>query len=60
VELVPFPRDLVAEAEAIEARLIDLFDALHEGAPLRAQGVAETCAHCEMAGLCRRSFWGGE
>ena len=59
-ELVPFPRDLMKEAQAIKARLVDIFEALHGGAVLRAQGVAETCARCEMGGLCRRSFWSGE
>jgi ATP-dependent helicase/nuclease subunit B len=38
-------------------RLREVFDAMHAGAALPAQGVSEVCKHCEARGLCRRDVW---
>jgi ATP-dependent helicase/nuclease subunit B len=38
-------------------RLIATLDALQAGAPLPANGAEQTCALCEMRGLCRRDHW---
>lgn len=44
-------------AESIGERLALLFDEIHDGAGLPAQGIERVCAHCEMRGLCRRDYW---
>ena len=44
-------------AEAVRARLAEVFDALAAGAPLPAQGVEGACEYCEARGLCRRNYW---
>ncbi len=49
--------DIGALAAATHDRLGVLHDALHEGAPLPAQGVDAVCQYCEMDGLCRRNYW---
>lgn len=49
--------DINALAEEARRRLGVLYDALHEGAALPAQGAAAACQYCEMEGLCRRSYW---
>ncbi len=51
----PEPLDELAEANL--ERLRDMFESLHEGAPLPAQGVAAACQYCEMRGLCRKDYW---
>ncbi len=57
VAAVPLEADLAALAEDTRTRLADLYDALHEGAPLPAQGTDDACEYCEMRGLCRRDYW---
>lgn len=53
----------VAYTEVVEAgvqaraRLAQLFEMLHRGAGLPAQGVEAVCEHCEARGLCRRDHW---
>jgi len=44
-------------AEANRERLRDIFDALYQGKPLPAQGIAQACDYCEMRGLCRKDYW---
>jgi ATP-dependent helicase/nuclease subunit B len=52
------PAEPLAElAEASLERLQNLFQSLHEGAPLPAQGVSAVCQYCEMRGLCRKDYW---
>lgn len=46
-----------ALAEAVRARLCEVFDALAAGAPLPAQGVEGACEYCEARGLCRKNYW---
>jgi len=48
---------IVELAEANRERLRDMFDALNQGAPLPAQGIAQACDYCEMRGLCRKDYW---
>ncbi len=43
--------------EAHVMRLHTMFEALHEAAPLPAQGVEKVCQFCEARGLCRRDYW---
>jgi ATP-dependent helicase/nuclease subunit B len=38
-------------------RLLQLFAALEEHQPLPAWGDQQTCAWCDMSGLCRRQIW---
>jgi len=57
VREVPLEQEVAALAQATRARLAALFDALHAGAPLRAQGTEETCEYCEARGLCRLDYW---
>lgn len=53
------PAEGIADlSQAALARLKELFDHLHRGAPMPAQGTAEVCAYCEMRGLCRKDYWG--
>ncbi|PWB55955.1 MAG: hypothetical protein C3F18_05385 [Nitrosomonadales bacterium] len=51
------PEPLAELAGASLERLQSLFQSLHEGAPLPAQGVAAACQYCEMRGLCRKDYW---
>jgi ATP-dependent helicase/nuclease subunit B len=52
------PAEPLAElAEANLERLQSMFQSLHEGAPLPAQGVSAACQYCEMRGLCRKDYW---
>ncbi len=44
-------------AEACRERLQGLFQSLHDGASLPAQGVNAACQYCEMHGLCRKDYW---
>ncbi len=44
-------------ADAVQARLCEVFDALAAGAPLPAQGVEGACEYCEARGLCRKNYW---
>lgn len=55
VDLVSLGQPLAEAAEAEAERLLTTFAALLEGAPLPANGAPETCAWCEMAGLCRKA-----
>jgi len=57
VESIPLEQDVAKLGAAVEARLAELFDQLHHGAGLPAQGLPEVCAWCEMRGLCRRDHW---
>ena len=45
--------------DSVRARLIEILDALAAGTGLPAWGDPATCAHCQMAGLCRRQTWDG-
>jgi len=38
-------------------RLQIMFEALHAGAALPAQGIEPACQYCEARGLCRRDYW---
>ncbi|MBU0594727.1 MAG: PD-(D/E)XK nuclease family protein [Gammaproteobacteria bacterium] len=52
------PVEPLAElAEANLERLQIMFQSLHEGEPLPAQGVSAACQYCEMRGLCRKDYW---
>ncbi|MFA7316331.1 MAG: PD-(D/E)XK nuclease family protein [Sulfuricella sp.] len=51
------PEPLAELAEASLERLQGLFQSLHEGAPLPAQGVSAVCQYCEIRGLCRKDYW---
>lgn len=55
VDLVLLGQPLAEAAKAEAGRLRDTFAALLDGAPLPANGASETCAWCEMAGLCRKA-----
>ena len=57
VQDVGMGTDVMAAAAAERERLGRLFDRLHAGAPLPAQGVDAVCEYCEMRGLCRRNYW---
>ncbi len=38
-------------------RLLRIFEAIHEGANLPAQGIEAECSRCDMRGLCRKDYW---
>ncbi len=42
--------------ESLE-RLADIFEAMHDGRPLPAQGLESVCRNCDMRGLCRKAHW---
>jgi len=44
-------------AEAERSRLSGIYEALHQGVPLSAQGIETVCQYCEVRGLCRRNYW---
>ncbi len=56
VQLVP-TEDVQTLAEQVGQRLQSIFQSLHAGAGLPAQGTPSVCTYCEMEGLCRRSYW---
>lgn len=49
--------DPQVQALAHRERLIAIFDVLHAGAGMPANGVDAVCTWCEMRGLCRRDYW---
>jgi ATP-dependent helicase/nuclease subunit B len=56
VKQVPYPEPHnIGEAHVI--RLHAMFEAMHNQAPLPAQGVEKVCQFCEARGLCRRDYW---
>ncbi len=57
VESVSPTQPLEWLSELVEKRLVGDFRRLHEGAPMRAQGIAEVCKRCDMRGLCRKGAW---
>lgn len=57
VKAVALGPDVQPLADAVRARLCEVFDALAAGAPLPAQGVEGACEYCEARGLCRRNYW---
>lgn len=50
----PIPRQA---GEASVVRLQEIFLALYDGAPLRAQGAEKICGRCAVRGLCRKDYW---
>ena len=42
---------------ALRAQITGNLDAIEQGAPLRASGIAGSCAYCDMRGLCRKGAW---
>ena len=46
-----------ANAEAVAARAVKLFQAMREGAALPAHGEEQDCQRCDYSGLCRRDHW---
>jgi len=54
---VPLKQDIAPLAQAARVRLAAMFDALHGGAPLPANGAEQVCTYCEMRGLCRLDYW---
>ena len=50
--------DLAALAQAQGQRLVSVFNAIHAGAPLPANGTDSVCQWCEMRGLCRKALSG--
>ncbi len=57
VKDIALTEDINALAHETRERLGVLYDALHNGTTLPAQGVDAVCQYCEMDGLCRRSHW---
>ncbi|MGC2048689.1 MAG: PD-(D/E)XK nuclease family protein, partial [Gallionella sp.] len=51
------PQELPELAQANIGRLLAVFAQMRDGAAMPAHGVDETCAYCEMRGLCRKSDW---
>lgn len=48
---------LAALAEAQGERLRVMFNAIHDSAPLPANGIDRVCRWCEAEGLCRKAHW---
>lgn len=48
--------DPAAAEQAHIARLLDLYAAMGNGAPLPANGVGSVCERCAMRGLCRKDY----
>jgi ATP-dependent helicase/nuclease subunit B len=42
---------------ALRAQITANLDAIGQGAPLTASGIAGSCAYCDMRGLCRKGAW---
>lgn len=57
VKAVPIKEHLAALTEAARERLSSVYDAMHDGAALPAQGIDGVCEYCEARGLCRRNYW---
>lgn len=51
------PQEIAELSRATGERLVSIFNRLHEGAPLPAQGVDAACDYCSMRGLCRKDYW---
>jgi ATP-dependent helicase/nuclease subunit B len=46
--------------EQVRERLLTLWEAIQQGAPLPAWGDTEVCERCELSGVCRREAWADE
>ena len=57
IEPVAIEENLAGLADAARERLAAIYDAMHDGAPLSAQGIDAVCEYCEVRGLCRRNYW---
>ncbi|OFZ69590.1 MAG: hypothetical protein A2Z01_08120 [Betaproteobacteria bacterium RBG_16_58_11] len=57
VETVQPEGDINQLATDVVQRLQAIFEGIHAGAGLPAQGAEEACALCEMEGVCRRNYW---
>lgn len=51
-----FPQQDVRAQENLE-RLARIFEEMHDGAKLPAQGLESVCSNCDMRGLCRKDHW---
>ena len=51
------PHDVAELVQLNIARLGTVFEQMHAGAALPANGVDTACAYCEMQGLCRKAEW---
>ncbi|WP_394780633.1 RecB family exonuclease, partial [Undibacterium sp.] len=49
--------DFTEWAEALETAVISNMRAIHNAAPLPAQGTESVCQYCDMRGLCRKGAW---
>jgi ATP-dependent helicase/nuclease subunit B len=49
--------DAASAGQRHVVRLTHLFEKIHQGAPLPAQGNELACRYCEARGLCRRDHW---
>ncbi len=52
-------QDMQVLAQANMERLVMLFEQMRNGAPLPANGVDDSCRHCDMHVMCRRQEWLG-
>ncbi len=55
-EVKSFPQQDTRAHESLE-RLANIFEEMHEGRPLPAQGLESVCRNCDMRGLCRKDHW---
>jgi ATP-dependent helicase/nuclease subunit B len=57
VKLVEPKNDMPLLAQLNAERLVQVMERIHGGAGLPANGIDQTCMHCEMRGVCRKGEW---
>jgi ATP-dependent helicase/nuclease subunit B len=60
VDAVTPPQDIAELAQLNIERLRSVFERMHQGAALPANGAEAVCGYCEMRGLCRHGTWNDE
>ncbi|MFZ1180546.1 MAG: PD-(D/E)XK nuclease family protein, partial [Herbaspirillum sp.] len=49
--------DFAWRQQALQEQIVTVMQAVMQGAPLPANGIASACQYCEVRGLCRKGGW---
>lgn len=49
--------DFAQQQQKLQEQIITVMQAVTQGAPLPANGIASVCQYCEVRGLCRKGVW---
>lgn len=49
--------DFARQQQVLQEQIVTVMQAVRQGAPLPANGIASVCQYCEVRGLCRKGVW---